>query len=92
MGQRLIEEPHEIDARVHGFTEATGNVTVGGTLAVTGAATFEDTLAAAGALSSATSIADPTGTMQAMRDTYNTHTHPENGTGGGTTSVPTQGM
>lgn len=73
-------------------TEITGNLQVGGTVSVTGAATFADTLAAAGALSSATSVADPTGTMQGMRQIYNTHTHPENGTGGGTTNAPTQGM
>ncbi|HBP8874070.1 TPA: phage baseplate assembly protein [Escherichia coli] len=31
-------------------------------------------------------------TMSAMRATYNTHTHPENGDGGGTTSKPNQPM
>jgi phage baseplate assembly protein V len=31
-------------------------------------------------------------TMKGMRDVYNTHTHPENGTGGGTTSDPNQDM
>lgn len=31
-------------------------------------------------------------TMAGMRSTFNTHTHPENGTGGGTTSAPTQVM
>lgn len=74
------------------LAEVTGDVTVGGTIDVTGAANFGNTLVAAGALSSATSIADPTGTMQGMRQIYNGHTHPENGTGGGTTSTPTQGM
>lgn len=59
-------------------TEITGNLTVGGTAAVQGA------------LSSATSISDPTGSMQGMRDTYNGHTHP--GDSGGTTGAPNEGM
>lgn len=39
-------------------------------------------------------VADQGGTktMAAMRDTYDGHTHPEHGTGGGTTSPPTQEM
>lgn len=53
-------------------TEITGNLQVGGTAAVTGA------------LSSATSVADPTGTMQSMRTTYNSHTHKENDNAGQT--------
>jgi len=61
-------------------TEITGNVQVGGAMAV------------AGALSSATSVADPNGTMQAMRGVHNGHTHPENGTGGGITDPPTEQM
>lgn len=60
------------------LAEISGNLTVGGTAAV------------AGALSSATSVADPTGTMQGMRDTYNGHTHP--GDSGGTTGSPNQSM
>ena len=68
------------------MTEITGE------LAVTGAATFAATLVASGALSSAVSISDPTGSMGTMREIYNNHTHPENGTGGGTTSATTQGM
>lgn len=43
-----------------------------------------------GALLSNTSVADPLGTMQEMRDTYNSHTHP--GDSGGTTSDPNQPM
>jgi len=63
-----------------------------GMLAVTGAATFAETVVASGALSSATSISDPTGSMDGMREIYNSHTHPETGDGGGTTSTTTQGM
>ena len=55
-----------------------GNITAGGTVAATGA------------VSSAASVADPTGTMQAMRDVFNAHTHP--GDRGGTTGTPNQGM
>lgn len=59
-------------------TEITGNLQVGGTANVDGA------------LSSATSVADPTGTMQGIRTTYNGHTHP--GDSGGTTGSPNQSM
>lgn len=61
-----------------------GNVTINGNLKVTGTGVIT------GALSSATSVADPTGTMQGMRDTYNGHNH--GGDSGGTTSTPNQGM
>lgn len=45
-----------------------------------------------GSLEATGSVQDANGTMQEMRDTYNGHTHPENGTGGGTTSAPNQQM
>lgn len=61
-----------------------GNVTINGNLVVNGTGAFTD------ALSSATSVADPNGTMQGMRDTYNGHNHP--GDSGGTTGTPNQGM
>lgn len=61
-----------------------GNVTINGNLVVNGAGAFTD------ALSSDTSVADPNGTMQGMRDTYNGHNHP--GDSGGTTGTPNQGM
>lgn len=51
----------------------TGNVQITGTLQTTGA------------ISSDTSVADPTGTMQAMRGTYNGHVH-------GSTPTPTPQM
>lgn len=57
--------------------DVTGNLTVGGTGIVTGA------------FSSQTSVADPTGTMQGMRNTYNNHDHQETNI---TTSPPNQGM
>lgn len=45
-----------------------------------------------GAITATGNISDTNGTksMAAMRSVYNTHTHPENGTGGGTTSQPNQ--
>lgn len=46
----------------------------------------------AGAITSATSVADPNGTMQEMRGTYNGHTHPENNQVGGNTNAPNQPM
>lgn len=48
------------------------------------------TAVVAGALSSQTSVADPTGTMQGMRGTYNGHDHNESG--GGITNQPNQVM
>lgn len=55
--------------------EITGNLTVGGNTAVVGNATVGGTTVVTGALSSLVSVADPTGTMQAMRSVYNSHTH-----------------
>lgn len=47
-----------------------------------------------GSISAVGNIADANGTktMSAMRNTYNVHTHQEHGTGGGITSITTQGM
>jgi len=50
-------------------TTITGNVSIDGNVSVAGAAQVQ------GALSSATSVADSTGTMQGMRDVYNGHKH-----------------
>ena len=58
--------------------------TIDGDVEVTGAANV------VGALSSETSVEDPLGTMDAMRDIYDEHTHP--GDSGGTTGVPNQQM
>ena len=68
------------------LVECSTDVSIGGDLTVIGTAAVQ------GALSSATSVADPTSSMQGMRGIYNGHTHPENGAGGGTTSAPNQGM
>lgn len=63
-------------------TETTGNLKVGGNLTVDGSGTIT------GALSSATSVADPAGTMAGIRTTHDNHQHNENGDGGGVTSTP----
>lgn len=70
------------------LVQISDNVTIGGTLAVTGEVT------GLASITATANVADAGGskTMSGMRETYNNHTHPENGTGGGTTSVTTQGM
>ena len=60
-------------------TELTGNLQVGGAVV------------SQGAVSSAVSLVDPNGSMQSVRDTYNGHTHVENG-GSGPTDAPAQTM
>lgn len=61
-------------------------------VAITGALTVGGTAVTTGALSSLTSVADPTGTIDEMREIYDAHTHGENGDGGGTTDPPNQPM
>lgn len=61
--------------------EFTGNVLIGGNATVTGNVTTGGAMAATGAVSSAAYVADPGGSMQAMRDIYNAHKH-------GTSPVP----
>ncbi len=68
------------------LVDCSGNVNVGGNLTVTG------TGVVTGALSSATSVSDPGGTMQSMRGVFDSHTHNENGDGGGVTDPPNQQM
>lgn len=64
-----------------------GNVGVAGALAMAAG-----TGGGAGSITATGTITDHVGSMDQMRSTYNSHTHPENGTGGGTTSVTTQPM
>lgn len=61
-----------------------GNVGIQGALSAFGAG--------GGNITSTGQIQDHTGTMDQIRTIYNGHTHPENGTGGGTTSSPNQAM
>jgi phage baseplate assembly protein V len=66
----------------------------GGTLTVTcpGGATLKGNLTVEGNMTATGEVADKTGTLQAVRDTYNGHEHQENGDGGGTTNPPNQKM
>lgn len=68
----------------------TGPTTVDGTLTVTGAVTGQATGSFTGAVSGA-SVSDSAGSMQSVRDTYNSHTHVENDDGG-PTNPPAQQM
>ncbi|MDA8092355.1 MAG: phage baseplate assembly protein V [Betaproteobacteria bacterium] len=67
-----------------------------GTLEVDGAVTMKQTCSVTGALSSATSVSDPFGTMQGMREIYDAHDHEVAGVQGGSSNVtsntPTQQM
>lgn len=75
-------------------------VTMSGQLQVTGAITGTGGLAVSGGSGAQVTgnivvsgdVSDANGSMAEMRTTYNGHTHPENGTGGGTTSAPNQPM
>lgn len=66
----------------------------GGALAITapGGMTIKGDVEVEGSVKATGDVADKTGTLQAVRETYNGHTHPENGDGGGTTSKPNQSM
>lgn len=78
------------DLQVQGNITVDGNVTAQGDMQAANVAAIAAMTAAT--VTGSTSIADPTGTMAAMRAIYNSHTHPETGTGGGITSSTTQGM
>lgn len=73
--------------------EATTKVTLDTPLVdVTGNIAAVGSVVTTGLIYSNTSIGDPAGTMDEMRTIYNSHTHPENGDGGGTTSAPNEPM
>lgn len=87
--------------------EISGNTTIGGTLAVTGATTMSSTLNVSGAttvpaltaaaitaasLAASGAVSSGATTMAGIKSTFNSHTHPENGDGGGTTSAPNQSI
>ncbi len=87
----------EIDAPL---TTCTGNLVVEGNAEIGGSCEIGGSLTVTGSISStsgniaaiAGNISDSTGSINSMRTVYNTHTHPENGDGGGTTSAPNQAM
>lgn len=60
------------------------------TVAFPGGATLKDDLKVEGNINATGDVADKTGTLQSVRDTFNEHDHPENGDGGGTTNLPNQ--
>lgn len=73
--------------------DVTGNTTVTTPLAtVNGDVQVNGNIQASGNITAGGNVADAGGakTMAGMRSTYNSHTHPENGQGGGTTSAPNQ--
>lgn len=90
---RIVEVKAGAKVRVDApMAELTGNVTIAGTLTVAGNITSAATVAGATVTGGAGGVSDSGGSMGAMRATFNQHTHPENGTGGGTTGTPTPGM
>lgn len=86
------------DVKIAGKLDVTGASTFASTVVATGLVTATAGVAAPGGVTAAAGVpaagtmADSAGTMAAIRTKYNTHTHPENGTGGGTTSAPNQQM
>lgn len=85
----LIDAP---STTMTGNTFIMGALSVAMQLEVTLNAVFMAAVTSSGAMASLVSLADPTGTMAAIRTLYNSHTHTENGTGGGTTNSPNQQM
>lgn len=61
--------------KITSTTTHMGDVTIKGALTVNGQIVGTETLDVNGAVTSGTSIADPNGTMQEMRDTYDGHDH-----------------
>lgn len=61
---------------------------------ITGGLTVSESITATANITAGGNVADAAGakTMSGMRETFNTHTHQENGTGGGVTNVPATGM
>jgi phage baseplate assembly protein V len=75
----------------------TGATTLSSTLAVTGTSTLTGAVTAPGGVSSAGAIVGATVTaagisIASIQSVFNSHTHPENGSGGGTTSAPNQSI
>lgn len=80
--------------QVDGNIDVGGNANIGGNAVVAGNVTAAKVISqggvtAAGPVAGST-IASAGTDLDTLKDTYNLHTHPENGTGGGTTSPPNQ--
>lgn len=81
------------NVKILGTLEVTGAVTMQSTLAVTGASTLTGPVTAPGGVSSTGTIlggvvADPTGSVAALRSAYNAHTHPAGTPNTGPTNNP----
>lgn len=76
------------------LVECTGNLSVAGGITSTGTyGASGGKIQTPGDISSTGgNVSDSLRTMAADRLIYNSHTHPENGTGGGTTSAPNEAM
>ena len=75
-------------------TITTPTCTLNGNLVVNGTAQVRGNITGGANIQAANNVADQGGakTMSGMRQVFDQHTHPENGTGGGTTSPPKQRM
>lgn len=88
----LVTSP---EAEFSGNVKVKGNLTVEGKETVTGDATAGNVIsngavtAASGAISGLT-VGTPGTDLDDLKDIYNTHTHDENGDGGGTTDGPNE--
>lgn len=71
-----------------GTLDITADVNISGALHVTGNIATDANITAVGNISDASGAKS----MSGMRQAYNSHTHQENGQGGGTTNQPSQGM
>ncbi len=82
---------HKLFADIKGDMQA---IISGETIITTPLCTVNGNLKVTGNIVASGDVADADGTktMAGMRQAFNRHTHPENGTGGGTTSQPNQGM
>lgn len=71
----------------------TGNVNVAGNLSVSGpgaSMSMNGTISLTGSMTATGDLADSGGSLDSLRTTYNSHTHDENGDGGGITDPPNQ--
>lgn len=88
---------HQLTASIQGSIDvtATGNITSTAPLWThNGKLVVTEDIESGANIKAAGNVSDQGGTktMAGMRNVHDIHTHPENGTGGGTTSQPNQGM
>ena len=87
-----IKSDTSVDFDVPEIT-TTGNLTTAGNIHADGNITADGNIQAVGNVSAGGSVSDATGTMQAIRDTFNSHTHPYTDDGNAmTTSQSTSQM